>query len=169
MVGKNLDRALCHSQEIIDIVKALTTGDRVVITWHDACRVTNDPDIRPEYYSTPKETTGTVYDCVPDPQYEDVFYLIIWGETTGGRPDYYDAIPLNWLAKIQALAPVPVKFPRMGLKSGPPSNIETVKRVMVYKKGALVEDTNNVSKLTMRYVREGRIMKLIEEIHKFVT
>lgn len=168
MVGKNLDISLKMAQEIIDIVKGLKRGDRVVILWHDACRVTNDPDIRSEYYSTPKETQGTVFDCLPDPEYEWVFYLIIWGETTSGRPDYYDAIPLNWLARIQPLAPVPVKFPRKEMKVRP-ANLETVKRMMVYKRGALVEDTGNVSKLTMRFVHEGKIMKIVEEIHKIVA
>ena len=168
MVGKNLNISLENAQQIINTVTALKQGDRVVVTWHDACRVTNDPDIRSEYYSTPKETQGTVFDCLPDPQYPKVFYLIVWGETTGGRPDYYDSIPLNWLAKIISLTPVAVKFPRKEMKVIP-VNFQTVKRMMLYKRGALVDDTNDVSKLTMRYTREGRVMKLVEEIHKIVT
>jgi hypothetical protein len=168
LVGKDLDIALRRAQDIIDTVKSLQQGDRVVVTWHDACRVTNDPDIRSEYYATPKETQGTVFDCLPDPKFADVFYLILWGETTGGRPDYYDSLPLNWLARILPLTPTPVKFPRKDMKVVP-LNYEPVKRVMVYRRGALVDDTNDVSKLTMRYTREGRTMKIVEEIRKIVT
>jgi hypothetical protein len=169
LVGTNLEKSLLMAQTTINIVDALKPGDRVVILWHDACRVTNDPDVRSIYFSTPKETQGTVFDCLPDPQFENVFYLIIWGETTGGRPDYYDAIPLNWIARITPLAPVPVKFPMMAMRVLPVGNQQTVKRVMVYAGGQLVEDTNDVSKLTMRYTREGRVMKLVEEIHKIIT
>ncbi len=103
MVGRELDVGLEKAREITQLIEHLKRGDRVLVVWHDACRVTNDPDVRPEYYSTPKETQGTVYDCVPDPDFPDVFYLIISGETTGGKPDYYDAIPIAWVAKIEHL------------------------------------------------------------------
>jgi hypothetical protein len=103
LVGRELDAGLEKAREITHTVEGLKRGDRVLVLWHDACRVTNDPDVRPEYYSTPKETQGTVYDCVRDPVFPDVFYLIISGETTGGKPDYYDAIPVAWVAKIERL------------------------------------------------------------------
>ena len=103
MVGKDLTSSLAKAQETIQTIQALKRGDRVLILWHDACRVTNDPDVRSEYYSTPKETQGSVFDCLPDPEFPHIFYLIIWGETTSGRPDYYDAIPITWLAKVQTL------------------------------------------------------------------
>jgi hypothetical protein len=109
MVGNHLDAGLTKAQETIQTIRALHRGDRVTLIWHDACRVTNDPDVRAEYYSTPKETQGTVYDCVSDPDYPDVFYLIISGETTGGKPDYYDSIPVAWIAKIDRLEITPTK------------------------------------------------------------
>jgi hypothetical protein len=103
LVGRDLDAGLEKAREITQTVESLKRGDRVLVVWHDACRVTNDPEVRSEYYSTPKETQGTVYDCVPDPDYPDIFYLIISGETTGGKPDYYDSIPTAWVAKIERL------------------------------------------------------------------
>jgi hypothetical protein len=103
LVGRKLDAGLEKAREITQTVEGLKRGDRVLVVWHDACRVTNDPDVRPEYYSTPKETQGTVYDCVPDPDFPEIFYLIISGETTGGKPDYYDAIPVAWVARIERL------------------------------------------------------------------
>lgn len=103
MVGKNLQIGIEHAHEVLLAIEALKRGDRIVILWHDACRVTNDPDVRPDYYSTPKETQGTVWDCVPDPEYPATFYLIVAGETTSGKPDYYDSIPIAWIAKLEKL------------------------------------------------------------------
>ncbi len=167
-MGKNLGAGVSRVQEILAVVESLKRGDRVVVLWHDACRVTNDPDVRAEYYSTPKETQGTVFDCVPDPDYPDVFYLIIWGETTGGRPDYYDAIPIAWIARIQTLTPTAVKFPRRAIQTVPVGS-RTIARVMRFKKGRLVEDSGGVGKMALRYLSDRRPMKFVEEIHKVVA
>jgi len=167
LVGKGLHASLARAEEIIRTIEALKRGDRVLVLWHDACRVTNDPDIRPEYYSTPKETQGTVFDCLPDPEFPNVFYLIIWGETTSGRPDYYDAIPVSWIARIQNLEPVPVRFPRKTMKVV--RGLTTVKRLMVYRKGRLCSDSGGISKVPLRQVRDSEIpLKLVEEIVKLV-
>ncbi len=168
MVGKALDISVARTQEIIQTITALKQGDRVLIVWHDACRVTNDPDVRAEYYSTPKETQGTVFDCLPDPEYADVFYLIVWGETTGGRPDYYDAIPIAWIAKIQSLTPTAVKFPRKAMKILPVGG-RVVTRVMRFRKGHLVEDSGGVTKIALRYLSDRKPVKFVEEIHKIVS
>jgi len=167
LVGKGLHASLARAEEIIRTIEALKRGDRVLVLWHDACRVTNDPDIRPEYYSTPKETQGTVFDCLPDPEFPNVFYLIIWGETTSGRPDYYDAIPVSWIARIQNLEPVPVRLPRKNMKVV--RGLTTVKRLMVYRKGRLCSDSGGISKVPLRQVRDSEIpLKLVEEIVKLV-
>ena len=168
MVGKALASSLDRAQEILRVIDALKPGDRVVVVWHDACRVTNDHDVRPEYYSTPKETQGTVFDCLPDPEYPDVFYLIIWGESTGGRPDYYDAIPVAWIARIQSLTASPVKFSRK-IRKILPVGTRTVSRVMRFRKGQLVEDSGGVNKIALRYINERRPLKFIEEISKIIV
>ena len=145
----------------------LKRGDRVVVFWHDACRVTNDPDVRPEYYSTPKETQGTVYDCVPDPEYPEVYYLIVSGETTSGRPDYYDAIPIAWIAKIEKLEIPAVKRPKKQSKLV--TDLYTVKRVMVFRGARMVKDSGGISKLPLKWTGTGfATRKLVEEIHKVV-
>ncbi len=168
MVGKALAISIAKAQEIIRTITALKQGDRILIVWHDACRVTNDPDVRAEYYSTPKETQGTVFDCLPDPEYAEVFYLIIWGETTGGRPDYYDAIPIAWIAKIQSLTPTAVKFPQKTMKIIPVGS-RTITRVMHFKKGRLVEDSGGVGKVALRQSGDRKPMKFVEEICKIVS
>ncbi len=140
-------------------------GDRVLVLWHDACRVSDDPDVRPQYYSTPKESQGVVFDCVPDPEYPNVFYLILWGETTSGRPDYYDAIPISWIARIQTLAAGPVKLPRKTMKN---SFERVIKRRMVFRRGRLVEDSGGVSKVPLRFERHVKPVKFVEEIVKVV-
>jgi len=127
LVGKNLNISLASMEEALRQVEGLRRGDRVIVVWHDACRVTNDPDFRPEYYSTPKETQGTVYDCLPDPEYPDVFYLIVAGETTAGKPDYYDAIPVAWIARIEQLQVGAVKQPRKAFKQ--PAGLHVVKTI----------------------------------------
>ncbi len=146
-------------------IEALKRGDRVLVLWHDACRVSDDPDVRPKYYSTPKESQGVVFDCVPDPEYPNVFYLILWGETTSGRPDYYDAIPIAWIARIQTLAAGPVKFSRKAEKRRFEHVIE---RTMVFRRGRLVEDSGGVSKIALRFERHAEPVKLVEEIHKVI-
>lgn len=168
MVGKALAISIAKAQEIIQTITALKKGDRILIVWHDACRVTNDPDVRAEYYSTPKETQGTVFDCLPDPEYAEVFYLIIWGETTGGRPDYYDAIPIAWVAKIQSLTPTAVKFPQKTMKIIHAGS-RTIIRVIHFKKGRLVEDSGGVAKVPLRYSGGRKPMKFVEEICKIVS
>jgi hypothetical protein len=112
VVGKGLRNILERYEEVIGVVESLKRGDQVYVRWHDACRVTNDPDVLPEYYSTSKETTGPLYDVLPDNTDPSSFYLIILGEATGGKPDYYDAIPLGWILTIQKLqAAVPGNLP----------------------------------------------------------
>lgn len=101
---------------MVRIVESLRRGDHIIVVWHDACRVNNDPDVQADYYSTKKETQGTVYDCLPDSEYPDVFYLIISGETTGGSPDYYDAIPVAWIAELQKLEHMATTVPRKSPK-----------------------------------------------------
>jgi hypothetical protein len=112
VVGKGLRNILERFEEVISVVESLNRGDQVFVRWHDACRVEGDPDILPEYYSTPKETSGILYDCLPDKDDSSKFYLIILGERTGGRADYYDAIPLGWTIMIQKLeVAVPGRLP----------------------------------------------------------
>jgi hypothetical protein len=171
LVGKltELNASLAKAQETIQAITALKKGERAVILWHDACRVTNDPDIRAEYYSTPKETQGTIFDCLPDPEYPSVFYLILWGETTGGRPDYYDAIPIAWISKIQTLTPTAAaKFPRRALKEGVVGE-RLVRRVLQYRKGQLVEDSGGAFKAALRYIGYREPLKFVEEIYKNVA
>jgi hypothetical protein len=164
MVGKGLNVSLNKADETLKILDALKRGDRVVILWHDACRVTNDPDVRAEYYSTPKETQGTVYDCLPDPEYPSVFYLIVCGETTMGKPDYYDAIPIAWIAKIQKLE-VSEKHPRKEMKL----TTQIIKRVLLYEGGVLVNDTGGMSKIPLKRATKGYpAQKYVEEISKVV-
>lgn len=154
MVGRELDVGLAKAQEITRIIENLKRGDRVTLVWHDACRVTNDPDVRPEYYSTPKETQGTVYDCVPDPDYPDVFYLIVSGETTGGRPDYYDAIPVAWIARIEKLEVSATKHVKKTPKLV--TDLYTVRREMKFTE----LEANGLSKAPKKYVEE--IVKVVE-------
>jgi len=168
MVGTNLQLSLNRVQETIKALESVKRGDRVAVIWHDACRVSNDPDIRPEYYSTRKDTQGTVFDCLPDPEFRDVFYLIVWGEMTGKRPDYYDAIPIAWIARIQPLEPAPVKFPRKAMKVIPVTG-QSVDRLMVYRRGQLVEDSGGISKIPMKYERASKPTKLVEEIYKIIA
>jgi hypothetical protein len=150
---------------ILEVIQELQPGDRVVVLWHDACRVTNDPEVRAEYYSTPKETQGTVYDCKPDPDYPDVYYLILNGETTGGRPDYYDAIPIAWISKIQRLEVG--KQPMRVLKPAP--GTIAVERVLFYKDHKLRSDSGGIQKLTKKWTRSpAGAKKLVEEITKVV-
>jgi hypothetical protein len=168
LVGKNLNSSLGKAQEILRAIDTLRPGDRVVVLWHDACRVTNDPDVRAEYYSTPKETQGTVYDCVPDPDYPNVFYLIVCGETTAGKPDYYDAIPIAWIAKLEKLEITTIKRPKKELKSN--TNLYTVKRVIVFKDAKLQSDSGGISKLPLRWIQPQGFTsrKFVEEIVKVV-
>jgi len=167
LVGRELGRSLSKAQEILRTIESLQPGDRVVILWHDACRVTNDPDVRPEYYSTPKETQGTIFDCVPDPDFPEVFYLIVCGEKTSGRPDYYDAIPIAWIARIERLEVSAVKHPRKERKLVP--DLYTVKRVIVFKNGRIHEDSGGISKLPLKWMTMGfATRKLVEEVHKVV-
>lgn len=157
MVGSSLDAGAAKAREITQIVEGLRRGDRILVVWHDACRVTNDPEVRPEYYSTPKETQGTVYDCVPDPDYPDIFYLIISGETTGGKPDYYDSIPVAWVAKIERLEVSPTKH----VKKVPKLVAEayTVNRTLTYKN--LVHDQRGApGRAPQKYVEE--IVKVVD-------
>ena len=168
MVGKNLQVIVDRAQETIKAIDSLKRGDRVFIVWHDACRVSNDPDIRPEYFGTRKDTQGIVFDCLPDPEFSDVFYLIVWGELTGKRPDYYDAIPAAWIARVQPLEPTPVKFPRKDMKVIPVAR-KTVDRVLVYKGGQLVEDSGGISKVPKRFESTCTPTKLVEEIYKIVA
>jgi hypothetical protein len=155
MVGDHLDVGLAKAQETIQTIQGLHRGDRVTLLWHDACRVTNDPDVSAEYYSTPKETQGTVYDCVPDPDYPDVFYLIISGETTGGKPDYYDSIPVAWIAKIEKLEVTPVKH----VKKVPKLVTEEYVVNRVLKFSELPQETK-ASKTPRKYVEE--IVKVVD-------
>jgi hypothetical protein len=168
LVGRNLENILTKAREIIQTVQALKRGERVLLLWHDACRVSNDPVVRPQYYSTPKESQGTVFDCLPDPEFSHVFYLIVWGEMTGKRPDYYDAIPVSWIARIQTLEPTPVKFPKRITKIVPAGR-RSVERVMVYKGGQLVADSGGISKVPLRFEPKGKLVKLVEEISKVVA
>jgi hypothetical protein len=167
LVGKGLSTSLDRAQEVLRAIEVLKPGDRVVVLWHDACRVTNDPDVRPEYYSTPKETQGTVFDCVPDPDYPNVFYLIVCGETTAGKPDYYDAIPVAWIAKIEKLEITAIKRPKKQPKLV--TDLYTVKRVIVFKDDRLVEDTGGIQKVPMKWMVMGMATrKFVEEIHKVI-
>ncbi len=167
MVGKALGNGIVKAEQILRMIDALKPKDRVVVTWHDACRVTNDPDVRPEYYSTPKETQGTVCDCVPDPEYPDVFYLIIYGETTGGRADYYDAIPVAWIAKIERLESIPIKTSRKEPKFAAEPYI--VKRIMNFEGGRQVSDSGGVDKLAKKWVASPLTCKFTEDILKVVA
>ncbi len=168
MVGKNLYSTIDKAQTILQAIETLRPGDRVVVLWHDACRVTNDPDVRPEYYSTPKETQGTVYDCLPDPDFPNIFYLIVCGETTQGKPDYYDAIPVAWIAKIEKLEITAIKRPRKQPKLV--TDLYTVKRVIVFKDSKLLSDTGGISKLPLRWIQPQGFAtrKFVEEIVKVV-
>lgn len=167
MVGKALNTSLDKAQEILRAIDLLKSGDRVVVLWHDACRVTNDPDVRAEYYSTPKETQGTVYDCVPDPEYPEVFYLIIFGETTAGKPDYYDAIPVAWITRIEKLEISAVKTPKKPMKSAP--NWYMVKRVIMYKDNHVQRDSGGVSKLPLKGIDYASgTRKFVEQIEKII-
>lgn len=148
MVGKNLALSVERAHDTILELDALRRGDRVIVLWHDACRVTNDPDVRPEYYSTPKETQGTVYDCVPDPDFPTVFYLIISGETTNGKPDYYDAIPIAWIAKIEKLE-ITAKHPKKAVKHAP---TVTVERRIIYERGKLRVDSGGIDRLPKKWL-----------------
>ncbi len=166
MVGKNLDRGTERAHEITAAIAGLQSGDRVIVIWHDACRVNNDPDVRAEYYSTRKETQGTVFDCLPDPEYPNVFYLIISGETTSGHPDYYDSIPVAWIAQITRLE-VPGKQPKKVEKLAP-DNVE-VERVVVYKGGKEQEDSGGVEKLPRKWTQPSvGARKFTEELTKIV-
>jgi hypothetical protein len=158
LVGSNLDAGAAKAREITQTIESLKRGDRVLILWHDACRVTNDPEVRPEYYSTPKETQGAVYDCVPDPDFPDIFYLIISGETTGGKPDYYDSIPIAWVAKIERLEVSPTKHTKKVPKLV--TDTYVVNRTLRFK-----EIANNVHghslKAPQKYVEE--IVKVVDD------
>jgi hypothetical protein len=166
MVGKGLSTAVEKAQQILQVVEGLQRGDRVIVLWHDACRVTNDPDVRAEYYSTPKETQGTIYDCVPDPEYPSVYYLIVCGETTGGRPDYYDAIPIAWIARIEKLEITSAKRPKKERKLV--TDLYTVKRVIVYKSDRLARDSGGITKLPLKWMQSDGMAsrKFVEEITK---
>jgi hypothetical protein len=167
LVGKNLGAEIPRVQEILAAIENLQRGDRVVVLWHDACRVTNDPEVRAEYYSTPKETQGTVWDCVPDPVFPTVYYLIISGETTGGRADYYDAIPIAWISKLECLE-IPTKQPKKVAKLAP--NVISVERVVVYKDRQLQTDSGGVEKVPKKWTRSAMgPMKLVEEVTKVVA
>lgn len=167
MVGKAIGKTLVRAQDILQTIETLRPGDRVVILWHDACRVTNDPDVRPEYYSTPKETQGTIFDCVPDPDFPDVFYLIVCGEKTSGRPDYYDAIPMAWIAKIERLEISAVKHPKKERKLV--TDLYTVKRVISFRNGRMRQDSGGINKLPLRRFTMGfATRKLVEEVHKVI-
>jgi hypothetical protein len=169
LVGKELNATLERAQDVLRSIETLKPGDRVVVLWHDACRVTNDPDVRPEYYSTPKETQGTIFDCVPDPDFPKVFYLIVCGETTAGKPDYYDAIPIAWIAKIEKLEIAALKQPKKALKLA--TDLYTVKRVIAFKDARMVEDTGGITKLPLRWLHLPKSVpshKFVEEIHKVV-
>jgi hypothetical protein len=160
--------AVNKTNEVLSQVQGLKRGDRVLVLWHDACRVNNDPDVRPEYYSTPKETQGTVYDCLPDPNFPDVFYLIISGETTAGKPDYYDAIPLAWIARIQKLelaAKITVKTPMKEAKD----DQYDVRRVIVFKNGTPQTDSGGISKMPMKWGGPGSTHKMVERIVKVIA
>jgi hypothetical protein len=158
LVGRKLDAGLEKAREITQTVEGLKRGDRVLVVWHDACRVTNDPDVRPEYYSTPKETQGTVYDCVPDPDFPEIFYLIISGETTGGKPDYYDAIPVAWVAKIEQLEVSTVKH----VKKVPKLVADTyvVNRTLRYKE-ITHDERGDLLKAPQKYVEE--VVKVVDD------
>lgn len=164
MVGKDLNQASQRAATIADEIQELQKGDRVLVVWHDACRVTNDPDVRPDYYSTRKETQGTVWDCVPDPEYPWVLYLIIAGETTSGRPDYYDAIPVAWIARVQRLT-VAVKLPRKMTRAS--QDTYQVNRVIVFRNGKPHEDSGGVDKVPKKWAHDGTC-KLVEEIIKVI-
>jgi hypothetical protein len=166
MVGKGLSSTVEKAQQILQVVEGLQRGDRVIVLWHDACRVTNDPDVRAEYYSTPKETQGTIYDCVPDPEYPSVYYLIVCGETTGGRPDYYDAIPIAWIARIEKLEITSAKRPKKERKLV--TDLYTVKRVIVYKSDRLARDSGGITKLPLKWMQSDGMAsrKFVEEITK---
>lgn len=168
MVGKGLSTTVEKAQQILQVVEGLQRGDRVIVLWHDACRVTNDPDVRAEYYSTPKETQGTIYDCVPDPEYPSVYYLIVCGETTSGRPDYYDAIPIAWIARIEKLEVTAMKHPKKSHRLVTDLvDRYTVKRVIVYKSDRLARDSGGISKLPLKWVQTGMASrKFVEEITK---
>lgn len=166
-MGKNLGAGIPRVQETLSTIEGLKRGDRIVVLWHDACRVTNDPDVRSEYYSTPKETQGTVYDCVPDPDFPTVYYLIVSGETTMGKPDYYDAIPIAWIAKIERLE-ITIKQPKKVSKLAP--HIVLVDRLIVYKDRKVQTDSGGVDRLPKKWSRSSTgAQKLVEEITKVVA
>lgn len=164
MVGKDFEQIVLRSKTVLDEIQALQRGDRVLVLWHDACRVINDPDVRAEYYSTPKETQGTVWDCVPDPEFSSVYYLIVTGERTGGKADYYDAIPIAWISKIQKLE-FAIKQSKMAEKFVP------LARVIVYKYGKPIDDSGGIAKLPRKYAgsKDTAPRKFVEEIQKTVV
>lgn len=167
MVGKGLLNNLNLSEEVIRTVESLKRGDRILVLWHDACRVTNDPDICPEYYSTPRETQGTVFDCLPDPDFPKIFYLILFGETTGGRPDYYDAIPVALIAKIERLDITTRRTPRRASKL---AGERIIRRVILYKKLKVIGDTGGISRIQPQSIstRGTTPRKFVEDVHKVV-
>jgi len=167
LVGKELSNGIKRTEEVIRALESLKRGDRVLVLWHDACRVTNDPDVRPEYYSTPKETQGTVFDCLPDPDFPNVLYLIIFGETTGGRPDYYDAIPVAWIAKIERLDVTPHRIPRRVSKM---VGERIIRRVISFKRLKVIDDSGGISRIPLELVsaRETGPRKFVEEITKVI-
>lgn len=165
MVGKRLANSLNRNEEVIRTLESLKRDDRILVLWHDACRVTNDPDVRPEYYSTPRETQGTVFDCVPDPDFPNVFYLILFGETTGGRPDYYDAIPVAWIAKIEHLDVITRRTPRRTSKV---AGERIIRRIILYKKLRVIGDTGGISRIQPSSAQEATPRKFVEDVLKVV-
>ena len=165
MVGKGLASNLDRNGEVIRTLESLKRGDRILVLWHDACRVTNDPDVRPEYYSTPRETQGTVFDCLVDPDFPNVFYLILFGETTGGRPDYYDAIPVALIAKIERLDVMLRRTPRRASKV---AGERIIRRVISYKKLKVIDDTGGLSRIQPLSAQGTSPRKFVEDVYKVV-
>ena len=99
-----------------------------------------------------------MYDCVPDPDYPDIFYLIISGETTGGKPDYYDSIPVAWVAKIERLEVSTTKH----VKKVPKLVADTyvVNRTLRFKE--IAHDSHGARlKAPQKYVEE--IVKVVDD------
>jgi len=84
------------SDEVIEVLKSLRRGDKIIVYWRDACGFRDVP-IPEEIYYTPKESIGTFYTLIDD-------HIIIISEETGKGESYEGTvIPIGIIERIEVL------------------------------------------------------------------
>ena len=84
------------SDEVIEVLKSLRRGDKIIVHWRDACGFRDVPSPEEIYY-TPKESIGTFYTLIED-------HIIIISEETGKGESYEGTvIPIGIIERIEVL------------------------------------------------------------------